>query len=78
MIFMEIKDIYNTEDRSSTVSSSSTAPLSAMQVRDEVRKAIVHLKAKKITDWQILEVWSEITQDQGNYAAADTRFISCL
>jgi hypothetical protein len=70
---MEIKGIYNTNDnRPGSVPSLSTAPLSTKQVRDEVRNAIANLKAKGIPDWQILSAWSEIAQEQGNYAAADT------
>lgn len=67
---MEIKGIYSTDDnRPGTVPSSSTAPLSN---RDEVRNAIANLKAKGIPDWQILNAWSELAQEQGNYVAADT------
>lgn len=70
---MEIKGIYSTDDnRPGSVPSSSTAPLSSKQIRDEVLKAISNLKAKGITDWQILNAWSELAQESGNYAAADT------
>lgn len=71
---MEIKGVYsNNDNRPGTVPSSSTAPLSTKQVRDEVRNAIASLKAKGIKDWEILNVWSEIAHQQGNAAAADTR-----
>ncbi len=67
---MEIKGVYNTgNNRPSTVPDSSTAPLDN---RDEVRSAIANLKAKGISDWQILSAWAEIAQEQGDYAAADT------
>ncbi len=70
---MEIKDVYNKDNnRSGSVPHSSTAPLSTKQARDEVLKAFADLKAKGIPDWQILSAWSEIAQDQGDYAAADT------
>lgn len=73
---MEIKGVYNTSDnRPSTVPSSSTAPLSN---RDEVRNAIANLEAKGIKHWEILHLWSEIAQAQGNYAAADTRRVCHL
>ncbi len=69
---MEIKGVYNTDNRSGIVPNSSTAPLSSKQTRDEVKNAIANLKAKGIPDWQILNAWSELAQEQGNYAAADT------
>lgn len=70
---METKDSYNKDDNKlGNVPSSGTASLSTRQVRDEVLNAITNLKAKGIKDWQILTVWSEIAQEQGNYAAADT------
>lgn len=70
---MEIKGVYNKDDnRPSTVPGSSTAPRSTEQIKDEVRNAIANLKAKGIKDWEILNVWSEIAHEQGNYAAADT------
>lgn len=72
MIAMEIKGIYNTEDTSTTVLSSSNISPSPQQVKDEVSDCIPHLKARDIKDWQILSIWSEIARQQGNYAAADT------
>lgn len=70
---MEIKGVYNKGgNKSGTVPSSSTAPLSTKQIMDEVRNAIANLEAKGIKDWEILNVWSEIAHSQGNYAAADT------
>lgn len=70
---MEIKGVYNKDDsRPGTVPSSSTAPLSTKQIRDEVRSAIANLDAKGIKGWEILSAWSEIAHEQGNYAVADT------
>lgn len=70
---MKIKGVYSQdENRPGTVPSSSTAPLSSKQIKDEVRNAIANLKTKGIKDWEILNIWSEIVQEQGNYAAADT------
>ncbi len=70
---MEIKGVYSRDQiRLGTVPSSSTAPLSIQQIRDEVRNAIANLKARGIKDWEILDVWSEITHEEDNYAAADT------
>ncbi len=34
--------------------------------------AIANLKSKGIPEWQILNAWAELAQEQGNYAAADT------
>lgn len=39
---------------------------------DEVRNALIQLKAKGIKDWEILDIWSKIIYEQGNYAMADT------
>lgn len=70
---MEINDVYSSdENRPDAVPSSSTAPLFTQQLRDEARNAIANLKAKGIKDWEILDVWSEIAHEQGNYAVADT------
>ena len=70
---MEIKGVYSQgEKRPGTVPSSSTVPLSTKYIKDEVRNAIANLKAKGFKDWEILNIWSEIAQEQGNYAAADT------
>jgi hypothetical protein len=40
--------------------------------KEEVRKAIASLKAKGIKDWEILDAWSELAHQQGDYAVADT------
>lgn len=40
--------------------------------KEEVRKAIAFLKTKGIKDWEILDAWSELTHQQGDYAVADT------
>lgn len=65
---METKGVYNKDDNQpGAVKSSSTAPLSTQQTREEVRNAQDHLKASGIKDWEILNVWSEIAQEQGIY-----------
>lgn len=76
---METKGIYSKYDNQpGTVPSSSTAPLSTKQTREEMRNVQDHFKSTGIKDWEILNAWSEIAQEQGNYAAADTRFFCCL
>ncbi len=70
---MTQKGVYNKDDNQpGAVPSSSTAPLSIKQIKEEVRNALTHFKAKGIKDWEILDTWSEIAQEQGNYATADT------
>jgi hypothetical protein len=70
---MTQKGVYNKDDNQpGTVPSSSTASLSTKQIGEEVRNALTHLKTKGIKDWEILATWSEIAQEQGNYATADT------
>jgi hypothetical protein len=44
---------------------------SNMLHQNEVGSAIAHLKAKGIEDWEILDIWSKIVYEQGNYAIAD-------
>ena len=39
---------------------------------EEVKEAIASLKAKGIKDWEILDAWSELAHEQGDYAVADT------
>ncbi len=76
---METKGVYSKDDNQPGIAqSSSAAPLSTKQLREEVRNALTHLKAQGIKDWEILNAWSEISQEQSNYATADTRFICCL
>ncbi len=60
---METKGTYDINNK------PNTTPLSK---KDEVRNALAHLKAKGIKDWEILNIWSEIIYEQGNYAIADT------
>lgn len=70
---METKSVYNNLDNQpDMLPSSSPAPLSTKQLREEVRNALVHIKAKAIKDWEILSVWSEIAAEQGIYLGADT------
>lgn len=70
---METKGVYNRDDNQPGIAqSSSAAPLSTKQLREEVRNALVYLKARGIKDWEILDIWSEIAQEQSNYATADT------
>lgn len=70
---MKIKGVYSKDNnKPDTVLSSNPAPLSTKQVKDEVRNAIANLKARGIKDWEILNTWSEIAHEQGNYAVADT------
>jgi len=40
--------------------------------REDVQKAIASLKAKGIKDWEILDAWSALAHQQGDYAVADT------
>lgn len=69
---MAIADVPNQDEtKMGSLYSSSTAQYT-QQVRDEVRNALSLLKAKKVKDWEILSIWSEIAHEQGNYAAADT------
>ena len=48
---MEIKGVYSTDDnRPGSVQSSSTAPRSTEQIKNEVRNAIANLEIKGIKD----------------------------
>jgi hypothetical protein len=49
--------------------NDNTAPFSKT---DEVRNALIGLKAKGIKDWEILDIWAKILHEQGNYAIAVT------
>ncbi|MBR8838344.1 MAG: hypothetical protein DSM106950_31160 [Stigonema ocellatum SAG 48.90 = DSM 106950] len=35
---------------------------------NEVRNALMQLKAKGIENWEILDIWATILHEQGNYA----------
>lgn len=47
-------------------------PEQVKAAQQEVRKAIASLKAKGIKDWEILDAWSTLAHQQGDYAVADT------
>ena len=57
---METKGVYG---------SGNTTPSSKT---DEVRNALIQLKAKGIKDWEILDIWATILHEQGDYAIAVT------
>ncbi|MEQ8971071.1 MAG: hypothetical protein RIE73_11825 [Coleofasciculus sp. C1-SOL-03] len=42
------------------------------QIQHQVNQAIASLKSQGIHDWEILDAWSKLLHQQGNYAAADT------
>ncbi|EDX75789.1 hypothetical protein MC7420_6444 [Coleofasciculus chthonoplastes PCC 7420] len=42
------------------------------QIQQQVNQAIASLKSQGIHDWEILDTWSKLLHQQGNYAAADT------
>lgn len=60
------------DSRVGRVEDPYTAGLRTNQVRDEVKNAIASLETKGIKDWEILNAWSEIAFEQGNYLAATT------
>ena len=55
---METKGVYG---------NYNTAPSSKT---NEVRNALIQLKAKGIEDWEILDIWATILHEQGDYAIA--------
>ena len=40
--------------------------------REEIQTVLLALFAKGIQDWEILDAWSALAHQQGNYAVADT------
>ena len=60
---METKGTYGIDNKPNTALPSKT---------DEVRNALIQLKAQGIKDWEILDIWASILHEQGNYAIAVT------
>jgi hypothetical protein len=47
-------------------------PASPQPSRDAIRDALRQWKNQGIPDWEILDTWAKLAQQQGNYAVADT------
>ena len=58
---METKGTYGIDNKPNTAPPSKT---------DEVRNALIQLKAQGIKDWEILDIWATILHEQGDYAIA--------
>lgn len=48
------------------------------QAQSEVKQILAALEAKGIRKWEILNAWSELAYQQGNYPAANTLATAAL
>jgi hypothetical protein len=47
-------------------------PTSPQSAQDVIQGALLQWKNQGIPDWEILDTWAKLAQQQGNYAVADT------
>lgn len=60
------------ENQPRVVKDSDAKPLSTPQIRDVIQTTIAQWKSQGVPDWQILDIWANLADQQGNYAVADT------